>query len=121
MNDRLLIGTRKGLFELRRTRGTWSIASTHFLGDPICMLLADPRDPHHITVGVSTGGVWVTEDGGTNWRASVAGMYAEYVPPEQRHAPQVQDVHRLVQCPAAPDTMWVQHHNGVFRSTDAAR
>jgi hypothetical protein len=33
----------------------------------------------------------------------------------------VQDVHRLVQCPAAPDTMWVQHHNGVFRSTDAAR
>ena len=37
------------------------------------------------------------------------------------HAPEVQDIHRLVQCPAAPDTMWVQHHNGVFRSTDAAR
>ena len=34
-------------------------------------------------------------------------------------APEVQDIHRLVQCPAAPDTMWVQHHNGVFRSTDA--
>ena len=37
------------------------------------------------------------------------------------HAPEVQDIHRLVQCPAAPDAMWVQHHNGVFRSTDAAR
>ena len=33
----------------------------------------------------------------------------------------MQDIHRLVQCPAAPDTLWVQHHNGVFRSTDAAR
>jgi hypothetical protein len=87
----------------------------------IASICVDPRDPHHITVGVSTGGVWVTEDGGTSWRASVAGMYAEYVPPEQRHAPQVQDVHRLVQCAAAPDRMWVQHHNGVFRSTDAAR
>jgi hypothetical protein len=33
----------------------------------------------------------------------------------------VQDVHRLVQCLAAPETMWVQHHNGVFRSIDGAR
>ena len=44
MNDRLLVGTRKGLFELRRSRGDWSIAGTRFLGDPISMLLADPRD-----------------------------------------------------------------------------
>ena len=48
-------------------------------------------------------------------------MYAEYFPPERRHDPEVQDIHRLVQCAGAPDTMWVQHHNGVFRSTDAAR
>ena len=75
----------------------------------------------HVTVGVSTGGVWVTDDGGTSWRASVDGMYAEYFPPPRDHAPQMQDVHRLVQCPAAPDTMWAQHHNGVFRSTDGAR
>src|ERR1700753_4225886 len=44
MNDRLLIGTKKGLFELRRSRGEWSITATRFLGDPISMLLADPRD-----------------------------------------------------------------------------
>ena len=44
MNDRLLIGTRKGLFDIRRTRGTWTIAATRFLGDPISMLLTDPRD-----------------------------------------------------------------------------
>ena len=44
MSDRLLIGTRKGLFELHRMRGSWSIAKTGFLGDPISMLLCDPRD-----------------------------------------------------------------------------
>jgi hypothetical protein len=48
-------------------------------------------------------------------------MYADYAPPEHRHTTSAQDIHRLVQCPAAPDAMWVQHHNGVFRSTDAAR
>jgi hypothetical protein len=25
-----------------------------------------------------------------------------------------------VMCAARPDTLWVQHHNGIFRSTDAA-
>jgi hypothetical protein len=24
----------------------------------------------------------------------------------------------VVQCPAAPDVYWAQHHNGIFRSTD---
>jgi hypothetical protein len=235
MSDRLLVGTKKGLFELRRSQGNWSIAGTRFLGDPISMLLADPRDgalyaaealghfgvklqrsraggeswqeipapafpksdtegpsvsylfcletagtdrpgwlwcgtipgglflskdhgeswtlnqalwdlPEHkdwmgggfdqagvasicvdprnsaqITIGVSTGGVWRSDDDGTNWRAASEGMYAEYYPPPRNRAPEVQDIHRLVQCPAAPDSLWVQHHNGVFRSTDAAQ
>jgi hypothetical protein len=237
MSDRLLVGTRKGLFELRRTRGAWSIERTSFLGDPISMLLPDPRDGSlyaaqalghfgvklqrsrdgggtwqeipapafpksegdangpsvsylfcleaggadqsgwlwcgtipgalflskdhgdswslndalwnlpqcklwmgggfdqagvasicvdprnagHVTIGVSTGGVWTSDDSGASWRAASEGMYAEYLPPEKNRAPEVQDVHRLVQCPVAPDTMWVQHHNGVFRSTDGAR
>jgi photosystem II stability/assembly factor-like uncharacterized protein len=25
-----------------------------------------------------------------------------------------------VQCPKNPDTLWAQHHNGIFRSTDGA-
>ena len=27
----------------------------------------------------------------------------------------------MVQCRARPDALWVQHHNGVFRSTDGGR
>ena len=30
------------------------------------------------------------------------GMYADYFPPERRHDPEVQDMHRLVQCPPRP-------------------
>lgn len=26
----------------------------------------------------------------------------------------------MVRCPSAPDALWAQHHNGVFRSTDCA-
>ena len=45
-------------------------------------------------------------------------MRAEYAPPEQAHDPVAQDVHCLVQCPAAPEHMWVQHHNGIFASSN---
>lgn len=44
------------------------------------------------------------------------GMRADHVPPELTHDPIAQDVHCLVQCPAAPERMWVQHHNGIFLS-----
>jgi hypothetical protein len=44
---------------------------------------------------------------------------APLAPPEQTHDPIAQDVHCLVQCPAAP-CMWVQHHNGIFVSSDEA-
>src|SRR5438045_5360666 len=27
-------------------------------------------------------------------------------------------IHRLAHCPAQPDVVWCQHHNGVFRSED---
>ena len=44
MNDRLLLGTRKGLFDFRRVGGEWRIERSAFLGEPVSMLLPDPRD-----------------------------------------------------------------------------
>lgn len=81
-------------------------------------VLADPRAPDRLVIGVSTGGVWLSDDAGASWRLGGQGLIAEYMPPERRLDPLVQDVHRIVQCPAAPDTLWCQHHNGVFRSDD---
>ena len=40
--------------------------------------------------------------------------------PERRSEQNIQDVHRLVQCPANPQVFYAQHHNGVFRSADGA-
>jgi photosystem II stability/assembly factor-like uncharacterized protein len=83
-------------------------------------ICVDPRDPSHVTIGVSCGGVWNTRDGGRTWHVSGHGMRAEYMPPERQFEPNVQDPHMVVQCLANPDVLWAQHHNGIFRSTDGA-
>lgn len=81
-------------------------------------VLVDPRDPCDIRIGVSTAGVWASADAGASWRLINRGMYAEYMPPEQRENPIAQDVHRLARCAEEPQVVWCQHHNGVFRSED---
>lgn len=81
----------------------------------------NPRNSRHVTVGISCGGAWATEDGGETWECRAQGMRAEYMPPDRAGDPNVQDPHRLVQCRANPDALWTQHHNGIFRSTDAGR
>jgi hypothetical protein len=80
----------------------------------------DPRDSGHIVLGISCGGAWVTRDGGRSWRVGGTGMRAEFMPPERQFEPNVQDPHLIVQCPASPDVLWAQHHNGIFKSTDRA-
>ncbi|MET0546088.1 MAG: hypothetical protein ABWZ40_07240 [Caulobacterales bacterium] len=78
----------------------------------------DPRDSKRVVIAVSIAGVWETADAGASWALLGHGMRAEYVPPETAGDPLNQDVHRLVRCAAAPDYYWVQHHNGMFRSTN---
>lgn len=77
-----------------------------------------PDDPAALAVAVSCGGVWHTEDHGATWRCLGAGLHADYFPPEQATDPAIQDVHRLARCPAQPEVLWMQHHNGIFRSDD---
>ena len=84
-------------------------------------ICVDPRDAKIVRIGISCGGVWETRDGGKGWECRADGMFAAFMPPEQGRDPNVQDPHCLVQCPSAPDRLWVQHHNGIFRSDDASR
>ncbi|MGH6991157.1 MAG: hypothetical protein ACREE3_14765 [Stellaceae bacterium] len=89
-------------------------------GEPgISTVLIDPRDPADIRLGISTGGVWASTDAGQSWALINHGMHAEYMPPELAGDPISQDVHQLAHCAAHPETIWCQHHNGVFRSTDS--
>ena len=83
-------------------------------------ICVDPRDSRHVSVGVSTGGVWITRDAGKSWTATGGGMRSEYAPPELQGDPNGQDVHCLVQCAANPEVFYIQHHNGIFKSVDGA-
>lgn len=81
----------------------------------------DSTDPKRILVGISCGGVWLTRDAGESWTVSTAGMFADYMPPDRREDPVIQDPHRLILAPSDNSVVWVQHHNGVFRSTDGSQ
>jgi hypothetical protein len=48
-------------------------------------------------------------------------MKADYLPAESAQDPNTQDPHRMVQCAAQPDVLWVQHHCGIYRSTDGGQ
>jgi hypothetical protein len=80
----------------------------------------DPRSPTEMTIGVSCGGSWYTADGGATWTVST-GMHATYMPDGRADDPRIQDPHRIVRCTTAPDVLWTQHHNGIFRSIDNGR
>ncbi len=81
-------------------------------------VLVDPRDSKRLTLGVSTGGVWRSDDGAHTWALVGQGLRNEYMPPGQQHDPKVQDVHRIASPKIDPNIVWLQHHNGIFRSTD---
>jgi hypothetical protein len=83
-------------------------------------ILVDPRDPRRVLVGVSTGGLWQTRDGGATWQPRTRGMRANYVPPELSEWTEAQDPHHVVRCQGAPDVLWCQHHGGLYRSVDDA-
>jgi len=110
----------------RMVRSLWDLPQRgHWFGggmdEPgIHSICVDPRDPHKLHVGISSGGVWSSSDGGGAWSQTAHGMRAAYMPPERANDPDIQDVHRLVQCCQSPESFWAQHHNGVFRRVAGA-
>lgn len=123
-----------GLFRSRDRGASWEMIETlwrhpdrnKWLGGGadipgIHSICVDPRSPKTIRVAISCGGVWVTHDGGSTWAQTAHGMKFDQGPPEQAESPDAQDPHMMVQCRAAPDTFWVQHHCGIFKSTDSAK
>ncbi|WP_196140127.1 exo-alpha-sialidase [Aliikangiella sp. G2MR2-5] len=83
-------------------------------------ICVDPRDHNEVKIAVSCAGVWVTRDSGKSWKNCSKGMRAEYMPPDRAYDVTIQDPHLLVQCATNPDHLWVQHHNGIFKSSDNA-
>jgi hypothetical protein len=81
-------------------------------------VLVDPRDSKKLTLGISCGGIWKSDDAGVTWRNAGQGLRADYLPPELQYDVVSQDPHRIVASGGAPDTIWCQHHCGMFLSRD---
>ena len=77
-------------------------------------VLVDPENHDRLTVGISVGGAFRSDDGGRRWRNISHGMRAEYLPKEKAYDVGQQDPHRLAACAAQPSRIWCQHHNGIF-------
>jgi hypothetical protein len=87
-------------------------------GGGLCLhtILLDPADPARIRVAISTGGMYVSEDAGSTWRASNTGVRAVFLP--DKYPEFGQCVHKVVQSKQQPDRMFLQNHWGLYRSDD---
>ena len=85
----------------------------------LCSIIIDPRDSRRLTVGISVGGVYVSEDGGESWEGRNRGLNACYLP--DPYAEYGHDPHFMLASPSNPDVLWQQNHCGIFRSEDGGQ
>ncbi len=82
-------------------------------GPKLHSILIDPRDPAHMYIGMSSGGVFESRDQGRDWKPLNAGCLADFLPdphPEYGHDPHCVRLH-----PLAPDVLYQQNHCGIYR------
>ena len=79
-------------------------------GGGLCLhtILLDPERPARVRVAISTGGMYVTDDGGGTWRPSNAGVRADFLP--DKYPEFGQCVHKVAQARSRPDRMFLQNH-----------
>ena len=68
------------------------------------------RDGDRVHLGISTGGHYLSEDGGSTFRAANAGVGAGYAPDPFPEFGQC--VHKIVGHPDAPGRLYMQNHGG---------
>lgn len=86
-------------------------------GGGLCLhtVLPDPDGGPRLGVAISAGGFYRTLDGHA-WEAANAGIRAPFLPEPTPEFGQC--VHKVDRHPAEPDTLFLQHHWGVYRSDD---
>ncbi len=82
-------------------------------GPKLHSVIVDPRDPTHLYLGMSSGGVHESLDGGRTWLPLVRGM--EVVEGFDAANVTVHDPHCVRISPANPDRLFQQNHCGVYR------
>ena len=82
-------------------------------GSMLHSVCIDPRDPAHLYLGLSSGGVFETTDAGQDWKPLNGGCEHPMQPsvePEFGHDP-----HCLRMHPQQPDRLYQQNHCGIYR------
>lgn len=77
-------------------------------------ILLDPSNQQRMYVAISAGGCYRTDDGGLTWIPRNQGVRADYFPdpyPEFGHC-----VHKLAMHPSAPNVIYQQSHDGMYRT-----
>ncbi|MGH7902985.1 MAG: WD40/YVTN/BNR-like repeat-containing protein, partial [Candidatus Dormibacteraceae bacterium] len=83
-------------------------------------IIPDAADPKRVFIGISAVGVFRSDDGGHSWTTKNRGIGTIFDPISQEHAPDtVCCVHKVVQDPTDPNTLYQQNHTGVYRTHDA--
>ena len=105
----------RGLWE-QPSRGSWTPGA-----GGLCLhsIVPWPGRPERLALGISSVGVWLSEDGGQTWRHGNEGLVPRYLPEEARDGSLSLCVHNLQRASRRPERMFMQFHGGVYRSDDA--
>ena len=79
-------------------------------------IVLDPTNNDRMYIAISSGGVYRTDDGGATWVARNQGIRVAFQP--DRYPEFGQCVHKMTLHPARPERLFLQHHWGLYRSTD---
>lgn len=82
-------------------------------GPKLHSILIDPRDPAHLYMAMSSGGVHESADGGRSWMPVIKGL--EVVEDLDPANVAFHDPHCVRLCPTNPDRLYQQNHCGIYR------
>lgn len=82
-------------------------------GPKLHSIQIDPRDPAHLYIAMSGGGVHESTDGGHSFTPLIDGL--DVVEGFPRDQPTFHDPHCVRLCPSRPDRLYQQNHCGLYR------
>jgi hypothetical protein len=119
MEHRAWVATRKGLFELTRRAGSWAIARTSFLGEPVSMVLPpgpDGRMFAALNLGHFGVKLHASDDAGASWQEVGTPVYPEQPADAQGAAWKLVQIWSMER---VGSTLWAGTlPGGLFRSDD---